>query len=221
MAEGSADTVASIGGLQLLLLATDSMDGFLRELAVLAARALGPGIACGITLQNNGRPLTVAASDGFASQADELQYGLDQGPCLSALRTGQQVRVDDLAADHRWRRYGVRALAHGVRSSLSLPLSASGGPAGTFNFYSREPGFFGRERDASCRAVRPERVGGGRTRRPDGRAAGPGRAPARVAGVPVGHRPGPRRAHGPAAVHLSGCLHDLADHRTATSSSAR
>lgn len=126
MAEESADVAGSIAELQALLLGTESIDGFLRELAVLAARTLGESLSCGITLQPNGRPLTVASSDQFASQVDELQYGLDQGPCLSAVRTGQVVRIDDLSADTRWRRYAVRALAHGVRSSLSFPLGAAG-----------------------------------------------------------------------------------------------
>jgi GAF domain-containing protein len=143
MAEESADVAASIAELQALLLGTESIDGFLRELAMLAARTLGEGMSCGITLQPNGRPLTVASSDTFASQVDELQYGLDEGPCLSAARTGQQFRIDDLAAETRWRRYAVRALAHGVRSSLSFPLGTNGTTAGALNFYSREAGFFG------------------------------------------------------------------------------
>ena len=107
MAEESPDLAGSIAELQALLLGTESIDGFLRELAVLAAGTLGEGLSCGITLQPNGRPLTVASSDQLASQVDELQYGLDQGPCLTALRTGQVTRIDDLAADRRWRRYAA------------------------------------------------------------------------------------------------------------------
>jgi GAF domain-containing protein len=143
MAAESDDVAASVAELQGLLVGTDSVDGFLREMAVLAAGALGKTLSCGITLQPDGRPLTVASSDGLAAQVDELQYGLDQGPCLSALRTGRVVRIDDLAADARWSGYAVRALAHGVRSSLSLPMAAQGRPVGAFNLYSREPGFFG------------------------------------------------------------------------------
>src|ERR1700761_8101133 len=72
---------------------------FPRELAVLAARTLGEGLSCGITLQPNGRPLTGASSDANAAQVDELQYGPDHGPCLTALRQGEEVRIDDLATD--------------------------------------------------------------------------------------------------------------------------
>lgn len=143
MAGEPSDFRTSITELQAVLLATDSIDGFLQEVATLAARELGQGLSCGITLQLNGRPLTVASSDTNAAQIDEPQYGLDHGPCLTALRTGTQVRIDDLAADPRWRDYAVRALAHGVRSSLSTPLTTPDGPVGALNLYSNRPRFFG------------------------------------------------------------------------------
>jgi GAF domain-containing protein len=94
-------------------------------------------------LQPDGRPLTVASSDLNAAQVDELQYHLDHGPCLSSLRSGEPVWIDDLADDPGWRDYAVRALAHGVRSSLSMPLFAAGRPVGALNLYSAKTGFFG------------------------------------------------------------------------------
>ena len=53
----------------------------------------GKGLSCGITLEPNGRPMTVASTDALAAQVDEVQYGLDQGPCLHALGTGAQVHL--------------------------------------------------------------------------------------------------------------------------------
>ncbi len=143
MTEELADFRASITELQAVLLGTASIDGFLQELASLAARELGEGLSCGITMQPNGRPLTVASSDTNAAQIDELQYGLDHGPCLTSLRTGELIRIDDLASDQRWADYAVRALAHGVRSSLSMPLAAQERTVGALNLYSDRPYFFG------------------------------------------------------------------------------
>ena len=94
-------------------------------------------------MQPNGRPLTVASTDALAAQVDEVQYGLDQGPCLHALRTGTTVYIQDLASDHRWATYAATALQHGIRSSLSLPLSNSGDTVGAFNLYSLVAGSFG------------------------------------------------------------------------------
>ncbi|MCW2948563.1 MAG: transcription antitermination regulator [Actinoallomurus sp.] len=138
----SAELAAGVAELQDLLLGTESVDGFLRELAELAARRVRPGLSCGITLQPDGRPLTVASSDGFAGQVDELQYGLDQGPCLHSARTGEEVRIDDLAVDDRWSAYAAHALAYGVRSSLSVPLTVTDRTIGAFNLYSKTTGAF-------------------------------------------------------------------------------
>jgi GAF domain-containing protein len=156
MAEDAADIAASITELQALLLGTDSIDGFLQELAVLAARTLGQQVQCGITLQPNGRPYTVASSGPLALQMDEIQYGLDHGPCLASLRTGQENRIDDLAADRRWHRYALRALAHGVRSSLSLPLTAQGALVGALNLYSPRPAFFTETQTQQARRIAGE-----------------------------------------------------------------
>ena len=135
----SADFASSITELQAVLLGTESIDGFLRELAVLAVREPGEGLSCGITLQPSGRPLTVVSSGANASHLDELQYGPEPGPCLTAMRTGKQVRIDDLGSDQRWHEYTVRATARGVRSSLSTPLITQDCPVGALNLYSARP----------------------------------------------------------------------------------
>jgi len=101
------DVAASIVEMQALLLSTETIEDFLAELAGLAIRAVGEGLSCGITLQPNGRPLTVASTDALAARVDEVQYGLDEGPRLPALRTGTLVSIEDLASDHRWAAYAV------------------------------------------------------------------------------------------------------------------
>jgi GAF domain-containing protein len=137
MTAHSVDLAAGFAELQEVVLGTESVEGFLRELTDLAARQVRQGLSCGITLQPDGRPLTVASSDAFAGQVDELQYGTDEGPCLHTARTGEEVHIEDLATDGRWRTYAAHALAHGVGSSLSLPLAVPGRTIGAFNLYSR------------------------------------------------------------------------------------
>ena len=145
MADASApgDMAASIMEMQALLLGTETIEDFLAELATLAVATVSEGLSCGITLQPNGRPLTVASTDALAAQVDEVQYGLDQGPCLHALRTGTQVSNEDLTSDQRWAAYAATALQHGIRSSLSLPLSNGSSTVGAFNLYSQVAGSFG------------------------------------------------------------------------------
>ncbi|MGH3366859.1 MAG: GAF domain-containing protein [Nocardioidaceae bacterium] len=88
-------------------------------------------------------PLTVASSDALATQLDEVQYGEDKGPCLHALRTGEVTVVTDLATEQRWAPYPAHALALGIRSSLSLPLTVNGDTRGALNLYGNEPDVFG------------------------------------------------------------------------------
>ncbi|AYN38241.1 ANTAR domain-containing protein [Streptomyces dangxiongensis] len=125
-----------------LLLSTDSVERFLEVLAdraqVLAPAAQGAGI----TLERQGRHLTVAGSGAGASDLDEAQYGQDDGPCLQALRTGEEILVTDMLDEDRWGPYPAYAAACGIRSSLSLPIATHIHTAGALNLYSQKvPGF--------------------------------------------------------------------------------
>jgi len=71
------------------LINTESVEQFLHEMAVLAARLVGGDLSCGMTMRSNGRPVTVACSDPVAATVDAVQYELDNGPCLHATRDGQ------------------------------------------------------------------------------------------------------------------------------------
>lgn len=136
------DIAASITELQNLLLATSSIEEILQELTVLAARSVRDGLSCGITLQPNGHPVTVATSDLMAAQVDEVQYQLDQGPCLHSMRHSERVSVEDTVGEERWGGFSTRAAANGIRSSLSMPLTADG-IMGALNLYAPVPGAFG------------------------------------------------------------------------------
>jgi GAF domain-containing protein len=138
------DVAASIMELQYLLLATSGMQDFLQELAVLAARTVERGLLCGITVQPpGGGPITVASSDVQASQVDEVQYELDDGPCLRSMRTAKQVMVPDTTGPERFSGFSARAAANGIRSCLSMPLTTEG-VLGAMNLYAPVPNAFGK-----------------------------------------------------------------------------
>jgi hypothetical protein len=154
MADEAAPSAVAVSSaeIQALLLGTETTEEFIAELLALATLTVGGGLSCGITLQPNG-PLAVASTDALASRMDEVQYGLDQGPCLHAMRTGIPVSIEDLASDQRWTAYAATALRYGVRSSLSLPLTGSGSDTiGAFNLYSMVVGSF--DKAATLRAER-------------------------------------------------------------------
>jgi GAF domain-containing protein len=138
------DAGGSLRELHEALLSTEGVEEFLHETAVLAAGLVRGGLSCGMTMQPNGRPLTVACSDPVAARVDEVQYELDDGPCLHAMRDGHLVRIEDTAEKARWPEFEARAASHGIRSCLALPLNTDGKPVGALNLYAREASAFGR-----------------------------------------------------------------------------
>lgn len=134
----------AFSALQSLLVSTHDVESFLQELAILAAGVVTPSAACGITARRGSQPLTVASSDGMASELDELQCAGGSGPCLESLETGAVVDVPDLARETRWGDYPGRALGHGARCSLSIPLTVSGTTIGALNLYGFAPHAFDR-----------------------------------------------------------------------------
>ena len=130
------DLTAAYVELQNLLLQGAELTGFLNRVAVLASTVTTPPSSVGITLRRGSEVSTVGCSGELASHADELQYGRGQGPCLHAMASGELVHMPDLEADDRWNDYRLNAIAQGVRSSLSVPLFADGGPVGALNIYT-------------------------------------------------------------------------------------
>jgi len=136
--------------LQDLVLATDNVENFLQRLVEIAVSAIGGNVSAGVTVARYGRPVTVASNDEYAAQFDEVQYGYDEGPCLTAMRAGKVVMIDDLTTDERFSQYRPRALALGVRSSLSTPLDGGASAVGALNLYSRQPHAFGPTQQAEA-----------------------------------------------------------------------
>ncbi|GII98903.1 GAF domain-containing protein [Sediminihabitans luteus] len=86
---------------------------------------------------------TPAASDGVAARGDQLQYELDEGPCLDAIRRAEVVATPDLSDDPRWARWGSRVVDElGVRSMLCVQLFTTDARHGALNLYGTEPGAF-------------------------------------------------------------------------------
>jgi GAF domain-containing protein len=96
-----------------------------------------------MTMRSNGRPVTVACSDPVAAKVDAVQYELDDGPCLHAMREGHVVRIKDTSDKARWPEFERRAAAQGIRSCLALPLESEGSRVGALNLYARDASAFG------------------------------------------------------------------------------
>ncbi|GAA2755177.1 GAF and ANTAR domain-containing protein [Actinopolymorpha rutila] len=129
------DLSGLLGALQSLLLAGPRLEEFLTKVATLACEVTDPPASCGITVRQDGEPITIASSDDRASVVDEKQYGFGEGPCIHTLDTGHIIEVKDQAADTTWPKYNAAAAELGVCCSLSLPLRVGDEVLGALNFY--------------------------------------------------------------------------------------
>jgi len=90
-----------------------------------------------LTVPRDGRFSTAAASNDVVLQMDHDQYDTGQGPCLDAATQGISFHIPLLAGESRWPDFVPRASARGIKTILSTPLLAHGGPIGALNIYSR------------------------------------------------------------------------------------
>ena len=121
-------------------------DGTLKEtldrVANLAQEAVPATDMAGLTMVVEGRARTAVFTDDEAPEIDSAQYETGIGPCLDAFRHQEVFRIDDTTKDERWAPFSEAAAAHGIRSTVSLPLIANHEGVGALNFYSRSAAAF-------------------------------------------------------------------------------
>jgi GAF domain-containing protein len=127
----------------LLLLSEDTLQSTLERVAQLATATIDGCDAAGVTILENSKVSTAAATDEFTLKIDHDQYENREGPCLQALSTQEVVSVDDIASDPRWPRFAEAATTDGLGAVLSMPLSVRDQPIGALNLYSKTPHSFG------------------------------------------------------------------------------
>jgi GAF domain-containing protein len=113
----------------------DGLEELLRHVAAFAVRAIPGADGAGLTLLENDRPDTIVASAEFVREVDAIQYGLGQGPCITAATEGRTVMSGSLRGEKRWPKFGPRVAQLGVHSVLSLPLIGVRGVLGAMNVY--------------------------------------------------------------------------------------
>jgi GAF domain-containing protein len=111
-------------------------------LALIAGYAVGaiPGAdGVGLALDPPSRvgSRVLGASSDLVRSVDEVQYRLDEGPCLQAVTAGSPQVSGSLGGERRWPRFGPQAGRLGVHSALALPLRVQGRIVGALNVYGR------------------------------------------------------------------------------------
>ena len=130
------DLAGSLSALSRLSAARLGMEDLLTEVATFAVQAIPGADGAGLTLIEAGRADTIVKSAPFVREIDDIQYGLGEGPCISAAALGKPMRSGSLGGDPRWPRFGPRAGRLGVHSVLSLPLISADQVVGAMNVYA-------------------------------------------------------------------------------------
>lgn len=93
-------------------------------------------VGMSISLREEGITLTLVASAHEIAVLDAVQY-VDSGSCVTALEDGELVAAGDASTvEERWRLHAAATAAHGVESTLSLPLLGDGDAVAGFNLYA-------------------------------------------------------------------------------------
>lgn len=108
----------------------------LTQVAQFAVDAVPGADGAGLTLPERERPDTIVATTGFVSDVDAIQYGLGQGPCISAAASGHTVRSGSLSTDREWPGFGAMVAQLDVHSALSVPLRGPNRVVGSMNIYA-------------------------------------------------------------------------------------
>ncbi len=137
-AADDADLRDSLAGLSVLGMGVGpgSLEDMLIHVATFAVNAIPFADGAGLTLLENGHADTIVASADFVRQVDAIQYGLGEGPCITAAAERRTITSGDLASEPAFPRFGPRVARLGVNSVLSLPLLGSGAVLGAMNVYA-------------------------------------------------------------------------------------
>lgn len=90
----------------------------------------------------DGQITTVAPTSQSVLRPDELQYELDEGPCVDAIKFQRTMRSEDLADDRQWPKYGPQAVALGFHCQMAVQIYESQASHAALNLYSRRRGAF-------------------------------------------------------------------------------
>lgn len=127
---------ASLAALAQLATATMELPDALTRVAEYAVLAIPGADGAGLTLLETGRHDMIVASAPFVTEVDAIQYGIGEGPCITAAAEARTLRSGRLESDPQWPRFGPQVGRLGVHSALSVPLITRDGVLGAMNIYA-------------------------------------------------------------------------------------
>ncbi|MEV5427910.1 GAF and ANTAR domain-containing protein [Streptomyces sp. NPDC052701] len=135
------------------LLAQESTQDTLDEIAAAAVKLIDGCDAAGILALSRGRTITLSACGDVVGESDRLQGELCEGPCFDAARrtNGERLfRIADTSQPQRdWPRFAPAARELGIGSMMGFLLYTRREDFGALNLYSHSAGAFTAESETA------------------------------------------------------------------------
>jgi transcriptional regulator with GAF, ATPase, and Fis domain len=96
----------------------------------------------GLTVRRGKSLVTPASTGAVVNEVDQLQYDLNEGPCIEAVWDENTLLIDDMSTEARWPTWAPRAQQAGVQSTLSVRLASTKDFIAGLNLYSMKPHAF-------------------------------------------------------------------------------
>lgn len=138
-----ADELAAVSArMSGLLLSHETVQSALALISSLALETIPGSSGAGISVIDEHGRRSSGSTDDRVRGADDLQYELDEGPCLSAAQEHRLLRIDDLSEDRRWPRWSRSVAPLGLRAAMSTALVAGNQSLGAIKVYADQPHTF-------------------------------------------------------------------------------
>jgi GAF domain-containing protein len=120
------------------LVSGHSVQEYLQSVVLLTGELIGLEGSYSLSTLVYGHLFTVATTDRAAWEADQVEYDTEAGPCVQALRHGEQTNVPDLELERRWPAWSAVSSVLGFRSAAGIPAMIGGEHRLALNLYSTE-----------------------------------------------------------------------------------
>ncbi len=127
---------AGLSQLSGVLLAEQTVDKILGTVVELAKTTVQGVDGASVTLVQDGRMTTSHATDDVVRELDGVQYRVDEGPCVDAVRRGSSVHFDIARDRNRYPAFATAADQRFMVGVLSTPLAVGERVFGGINCYS-------------------------------------------------------------------------------------
>jgi GAF domain-containing protein len=128
---------ASLAALSRFFVGDGTVQETLERVSNLTLEAIPVAHMAGITMLVEGRQGTAVFTDPEAPEIDQAQYDSGDGPCVTAFREGRITEIESTSEPGDWPEFRATAAAHGIGSTLSLPLLVDVTPVGALNLYAK------------------------------------------------------------------------------------